>query len=69
MNRPAELRRLINYYASDIMTGYAHLIYEDRKRYAAQVIEHADHIKHLAQEVYQLTVEAEQKEAQPESVD
>jgi hypothetical protein len=68
MNRPAELRFLINHYASDIFSGYAHLIREDNRAYALQVIEHADRIKELAKEVYTLAVKEQQK-VQPERVD
>lgn len=60
MNKTTELRCLINHYASDIFTGYANLIQEDKRRYALQVIENADRIKELAQEYYTLAVKAEQ---------
>ena len=60
MNKPTELRYLINHYASDIIGGYAHLIRDSNREYALQVIEHADRIKELAKEVYALAVKAEQ---------
>ena len=60
MNKPSELRYLINHYATDIIAGYAHLIRDNKRDYAVQVIEHADRIKELAKEVYTLAVKEEQ---------
>ena len=58
MNKSTELRCLIDHYASDIFSGYASLIQDDKRRYALQVIESADRIKELAQEYYTLAVKA-----------
>lgn len=60
MNKSTEFRLLINHYATDIIAGYAHLIRDDKRAYAIQVIEHADRIKALAQEIYTLAVKDEQ---------
>ena len=56
MNKTAELHAIIRHYATDIIGGYAHLVREDKRAYAIQIIENADRIKEVGKELYAMAV-------------